>query len=377
MHKVVSAGSFKPCGLAREWCRRRFLHLLHKIMQTLLHKHLFTQGLILFVVASTFGGYPTSFGFMDRYANLKTGKTSVSIPDSSGREFPQFGKYIDGDGDVVAYSENCFIRPYRERLADYYHKCVLRKPIRQVSDSDMKRWENRYLRKRDMSRYESGIASKRLKKVRNYGKILVAIAAECYMYGISEDAGPAITAINNLYANDRGYYWDSLCKENPRQWAVDWYNDNIEEVEEYFERKMSILDKIHKKEFSAWLQETKNQKDVFMLKQLAEQRKMKKAVESLRNQVESVEMDNQMLEFEMNMTAEELRKKQRQLEWEQENALRQQQQKQRQLEWEQENALRQQQQMQWQLEREQERIRQQQQIIQQQQWQQQFNKRSY
>lgn len=203
--------------------------------------------------------------------------SAVKIPSSCDREFPQFGRWIDSDGNVVEYNDYCYLRPAEERLADYFHYCLDRNPQREVSNQDMQRWK-RKIKKSNLKSLEK-ICKNDVKvifdEMQDLEDFLCRIDAECYRYAVPVQSKDCIAAINKIYSPDKYYYWERLLRRGSKKFA--WFDAVINKVEMYAHSRLDLLDKIHEKEFENWKRNPANQNSLQERRSLVNQRTFLKA----------------------------------------------------------------------------------------------------
>lgn len=106
-----------------------------------------------------------------------------------GNELPVFGKrYTDNPLDIDAMYE---------RMAVWYHPCVERTPIREVSKKDMRRWLQKRINYRRMGVDNKSHAGREY--LSRIEMLLAETCAEMYRYGLRYNASEPIEMINRFY----------------------------------------------------------------------------------------------------------------------------------------------------------------------------------
>lgn len=220
------------------------------------------------------------------YAQLQYLNNVKKTPSTCGREFPQFGRWVDSDGNVTSNVENCFLRPARERFADYFHQCLKRMPLKNVSEDDISNWKHRKIKKKNLAslkRNARGNLLKMMAEVAEWEDFLCRIDAECYRYGIKTDSLGCIKSINALYEGANYYKWENLLY-SIRGNKVCFYNV-FSKIERYAHSRMDLLDEIHKEEFLAWKADSQNRVEYMDRKMKVAQRDQEKNIKHLKNKV--------------------------------------------------------------------------------------------
>lgn len=175
------------------------------------------------------------------------GAAEVHVPlDEVGNEFPRFGR-MDRNGQ----------REVRERFAEYFHQCVKRCPLNEVTEDQIKKWRRRFKKRRYDNIY-SGDVPYMLSRINELENMLSQVAAECYRYGVSVSTKEAVAAINNLYKDSNFYKWEYLKYPRTGLKSKKFFDSAIRIVENRMHDMMDRLDQIHRLEFENWKRDPKN-----------------------------------------------------------------------------------------------------------------------
>lgn len=212
------------------------------------------------------------------------------IPSSSGREFPQFGRWIDSNGNVTNNVENLFLRPVRERFADYFHQCLIRTPLKKVSENDIDNWKRLNIKKKNLAslkRNARGNLLKMMTELAEWEDFLCRIDAECYRYGVKTDSQNCIKSINALYEARNYYKWDNLLYSIKGNRTC--FNEVFSKIELYAHSRMDLIDRIHEEEFLAWKADPQNRVEYMGRQMKVAQRDQEKYIKQLEKKVVKVE----------------------------------------------------------------------------------------
>lgn len=153
-----------------------------------------------------------------------------------GHELPVFGTRVTNDAwDIDARYA---------RMIEWYHPCVKRKPVREVSKESIDKWKKNHIKYRSMV-----IDKKRIDKYEYLGELedlLAVVCAELHRYGVKYNAAIPLSLINQFYSIDNHYkYW-----QNSR-----WPAKEFGRILAYCDSAMDKLDKIHEAEYDVWREE--------------------------------------------------------------------------------------------------------------------------
>ena len=181
---------------------------------------------------------------------VKEIKSKLAALKTSGGPLPQFGKWINKNGDVVRSETSIGIsRPLLDRFEDYWHPCVPRNPKKKVSVKSIQQWKARTFLRKDISALNSVVAEKVLDEILALKDLLADVEAECIRYGVPRASYMSVAAVNAMLSPNNHYYWERLAKSGRK--SV-WFKEKIQIVEQYISSRLDLLDIIHKKEFEQW-----------------------------------------------------------------------------------------------------------------------------
>ena len=175
---------------------------------------------------------------------------------SSGDELPKFGRDQNYIGLNSGDKKTICDRSVSARLADYWHPCVLRMPIKEVSKKSITQWKQKRYRTRPLDKYSRPIQVRYVKELHKKQNIIAAVAAECHRYQISADFSQCVKMINDFYSSDFAMRWEGLGKWKKYARGFD---SIFTTIDEQLHSVLDKIDSIHRREYIAWQQ--KNQSD--------------------------------------------------------------------------------------------------------------------
>lgn len=189
------------------------------------------------------------FGYENEGAAYRAKKNEALFNlacDESNRALPIFGRYVVlPNGKRTSY-----FRSLEDRLDGYYHECILRKPVRSISNKWEKMWKARRIRYRSYNKLGGEKFYELQRSLGDLVNVTARIAAECYQYGLDYSMIKAVDIINGCYSSGSYGMWEGVSKG--RRGSVSRVEDKLNSIKRVLHEKLDELDRIHKKEFEDW-----------------------------------------------------------------------------------------------------------------------------
>jgi len=167
----------------------------------------------------------------------------------SGDILPVFGRSCILIDTETGERQMANVRSINDRYKDYFHECVKRNPLKEVSEKSINQWKiNRYSDK-SLSGYTRNIQVEYRDQFKYYEDLTARIAAEFFRYDTRANFGEIVEIQNRIYTVDYAMVWDGLPKWSKHKKKLDRL---LYEIEERLHALMDKLDVIHRGEYLAW-----------------------------------------------------------------------------------------------------------------------------